>query len=76
MGGAEEVCEILGIGNITDTLKRLDADEFDSTEVMDSIGRNQRKYIVNEYGLYSLILGGSRKPQAKEFKRWIKYWKA
>ncbi len=26
--------------------------------------------IINEYGLYSLVLG-SRKPEAKAFKRWI-----
>lgn len=31
---------------------------------------NPTKSIVNEYGLYNLILG-SRKPEAKNFKRWI-----
>jgi len=67
---AKDVCEILEIGNSSDVIKRLDADEVDSIEVIDSLGRWQSTNIVNEYGLYSLILG-SRKPEAKEFKRWI-----
>lgn len=37
---------------------------------MDTPGGRQSLSAVNEYGLYSLVLS-SRKPEAKEFKRWI-----
>lgn len=37
---------------------------------MHTLGGTQRLAVVNEYGLYNLILG-SRKPEAKDFKRWI-----
>ncbi|MCL6444203.1 MAG: phage antirepressor KilAC domain-containing protein [Alicyclobacillus sp.] len=67
---AKDVCNVLEIGNITWALKRLDEDEFSSTKVTDSSGRSQQMYVVNEPGLYSLILG-SRKPEAKQFKRWV-----
>jgi prophage antirepressor-like protein len=67
---AKDVCEILELGNITLALDRLEEDEFSSTKVTDSLGREQETYIVNEPGLYSLVLG-SRKPEAKQFKRWI-----
>lgn len=67
---AKDVCTALDLTNITETLKRLDEDELSSTEVIDSIGRKQRMYIVNESGLYNLILQ-SRKIEAKKFKKWI-----
>ena len=67
---AKDVCDVLELGNITESLRRLDDDEFSSTEVVDSLGRTQQMQIVNEPGLYSLILG-SRKPEAKAFKRWV-----
>jgi anti-repressor protein len=67
---ANDVCKILGFANPSETLKRLDEDEVNSTEVIDSLGRRQVTNIVNEPGLYSLVLG-SRKPEAKAFKRWI-----
>lgn len=67
---AADVCGILDIGNPTDAVKRLDEDELDSIEVIDSLGRTQVTNGVNEPGLYSLVLG-SRKPEAKQFKRWI-----
>lgn len=67
---AADVCAVLGLTNITEALRGLDQDEFRTTEVVDSAGRNQQGYIVNEPGLYSLILR-SRKPEAKPFKRWI-----
>ncbi len=60
----------LGLGNVTEAMRRLDEDEFSSTEVTDSLGRAQETYVVNEPGLYNLILG-SRKQEAKRFKRWV-----
>ncbi|MCM3294247.1 Bro-N domain-containing protein, partial [Paenibacillus sp. MER 180] len=66
---AKDVCEVLEIKNNRDALARLDEDEkgVDST---DTLGGAQQVQVVNEPGLYSLILG-SRKPEAKQFKRWI-----
>lgn len=67
---AKDVCNILGVTNVTETLKRLEEDEFSTTEVIDSIGRSQQIYIINEYGLYQIVMT-SKKKQAKEFKRWV-----
>lgn len=69
---AADVCSALGLTNITEALRRLDEDEFSSTEVVDSAGRRQQTYVVNEPGLYGLVLA-SRKPDAKAFKRWVKH---
>lgn len=67
---AKDVCDALGIGNVTMALGRLDEDEFSSTEVTDTTGRKQQSKIVTEAGLYSLIMA-SKKPEAKTFKRWV-----
>ena len=66
---AADVCRALEISNNRDALSRLDADEKD-VALTDTLGGKQEMTIVNEPGLYSLVLG-SRKPEAKEFKRWI-----
>jgi anti-repressor protein len=65
-----DICAILGISNPSDAICRLEKDEVDLTEVIDSLGRRQKTSTVREAGLYSLILG-SRKPEAKIFKRWL-----
>lgn len=67
---AKDVCDVLGLGNPSMAVTRLDGDEVNSTEVIDSVGRVQTANTVNEAGLYSLILG-SRKPEAKVLKRWV-----
>lgn len=67
---AKDVCDVLEIGNITKTMSRLDEDEFTTSKVVDSQGRSQEMFIINESGLYSLIMT-SRKPQAKAFKKWV-----
>lgn len=66
----KDCMNILGISNPTETVKMFDDDEFSTTEVTDSIGRQQQTYIISEAGLYTLVLK-SRKPEAHEFKRWI-----
>ena len=63
---AKDVCDVLEISNVTQALERLDDDE----RSMFNIGRQGEINIINESGLYSLILG-SRKPEAKSFKRWV-----
>lgn len=66
---AADVCNALDISNSRDALYRLDEDEKDVAST-DTPGGKQYVNIINEPGLYSLVLG-SRKPEAKEFKRWI-----
>lgn len=63
---ATDVCSALEIKNVTDVVKRLDEDERSRF----NLGRQGETNVVNEYGLYNLVLG-SRKPEAKQFKRWI-----
>ena len=66
---AKDVCECLGLGDTSKAVGRLDADEK-GTNSIPTPGGHQNLLTVNEYGLYSLVLS-SRKPEAKEFKRWI-----
>lgn len=66
----KDVCTVLGISHITDTAKRMDEDEVGQTEVIDSMGRKQSTYIINESGLYNVILR-SDKPEAKPFRKWV-----
>lgn len=66
---AKDVCEALELGNTSMALERLDDDELISVKLM-SGGQNREMIAVNEPGLYTLILG-SRKPEAKAFKRWV-----
>lgn len=65
-----EVCREVEITNVSDAANRLDDDEKDNIGITDTIGRRRNIRIINESGLYSLILT-SRKPAAKRFKKWI-----
>lgn len=66
---AKDVCDILEIKNSRDAVSRLDDDEK-GVVLTDTPGGRQKLQAVNEFGLYNLVLT-SRKPEAKEFKRWI-----
>lgn len=66
---AVDVCSALGLSNSRQSLKRLDYDEKDVIS-SDTPGGKQKLSVINEYGLYNLVLA-SRKPRAKAFKRWI-----
>lgn len=63
---AKDVCEILGHTNPTVAIESLDEDERAKL----NLGRQGEANIINESGLYSLILK-SRKPEAKRFKKWV-----
>lgn len=71
---AVDVCNALSISNSRDAVRKLDEDEKMTVDLTDTHsgarGGAQKISAVNESGLYSLVLG-SRKPEAKEFKRWV-----
>lgn len=67
---AKDVCDVLGVSNTSDTLSKVLDDDEKGVDTIYTPGGNQQVSIVNEPGLYSLILR-SRKPEAKAFKRWI-----
>ena len=71
---ARDVCEVLGLTNVTEAARHLDDDEkmtiTNPERQPGQRGGAQNLIIVNEPGLYSLILR-SRKPEARAFKRWV-----
>lgn len=67
---AADVCKALEINNNRDAISRLDDDEKNTVVLTDGNRGNPNTTIINEPGLYTLVLG-SRKPEAKAFKRWI-----
>lgn len=66
---ATDVGSILGYSQIAEILKRLDDDEKGIRRI-DTPGGPQDLWCVNEPGLYTLIIG-SKKLEAKPFKRWV-----
>ena len=66
---AADVCRALEVGRTWNALQRLDSDEKDAISIS-TPGGQQEMSIINEPGLYTLVLG-SRKPEAKAFKRWV-----
>lgn len=66
---AQDVCAALDVGNVSMAVSRLDEDEKGISSV-DTLGGAQEQAVINESGLYSLILT-SRKPAAKRFKKWV-----
>ena len=69
---AVDVCETLGLDQVTRAMNRLDEDEVRLIKVTHPQNPDKTLFMnaVNEPGLYRLILC-SRKPEAKEFRRWI-----
>lgn len=65
-----DVCKILELTTPSRVAERLDKDEVSQTHIIDSLGRLQNTTIINESGLYSVILR-SDKPQAKPFRKWV-----
>lgn len=67
---AADVCRALELDQVTNTIRKLDDDEKALISIKGMSRGNDQTNIVNEPGLYALVLG-SRKPEAKAFKRWI-----
>lgn len=67
----KDVAEILGYERPTKAINdHVDSEDKDAVPIQDSIGRKQKTPVINESGLYSLILS-SKLPRAKKFKRWV-----
>lgn len=66
---AADVCKVLEIQNVSKAVSALDPDEKGLTTSY-TPGGPQKVTAINEPGLYSLIMT-SRKPSAKQFKRWV-----
>ena len=66
----KDVAQALGYSNTRDALnKHVDAEDKLESQIATS-GQRRTTIIINESGLYSLILS-SKLPQAKAFKRWV-----
>lgn len=66
----KDVTEALGYSNSRDAMAKHIDDEDKGVAKCDTLGGTQNFAIINESGLYSLILS-SKLPQAKAFKRWV-----
>ena len=66
----KDVCGVLDISDTRRVAERLDEYECSKTPVTDKIGRKQNTYVVNESGLYNVILR-SDKEEAKPFRKWV-----
>jgi len=66
----KDVCSVLELKSPHKVALRLDEDERNQIPLIDGMGRMQDTTIINESGLYAVILR-SEKPKAKDFRRWI-----
>lgn len=65
-----DVCKVLELTTPSRVAERLEKDEVSQTHTIDRMGRTQKSTIINESGLYAVILR-SDKPQAKPFRKWV-----
>ena len=66
---AKDVCAALGLSDVSMSVSKLDDDEKLVQKIFVS-GQNRDMVIINESGLYTLILR-SNKPEAKKFRKWV-----
>lgn len=66
----KDVAEVLGYGDTNQAIRKHVDDEDKLTRQFDGSGQKREMTVINESGLYSLILS-SKLPGAKEFKRWV-----
>lgn len=66
----KDVAEVLGYSNPRDALGRHVDEEDKGVVKLDTLGGKQKQTVINESGLYSLIIF-SKLPTAKKFKRWV-----
>ncbi|MDN3581949.1 BRO-N domain-containing protein [Mucilaginibacter flavus] len=66
---AVEVCNLLGLTNVTEAIRGLDDDEKLTSPILRA-GQVRATNLINESGLYNLIFR-SKKPSAKAFRKWV-----
>ena len=66
----KDVAQALGYSNTRKALQDHVDDEDKGVTKRDTLGGIQQMVVINESGLYSLVLS-SKLPQAREFKRWV-----
>ncbi|HHP5608288.1 TPA: BRO family protein [Bacillus paranthracis] len=67
---AKDVAEVLGYNNTSKAIQmHVDEDEKADLPIWDG-RQNRNQKVINESGLYSLILS-SKLPSAKKFKKWV-----
>jgi prophage antirepressor-like protein len=66
---AKDVCEVLGLADVSRSCERLDDDEKD-THTVSTLGGDQDMIVISESGFYRLVMT-SRKPSVKKFQKWI-----
>lgn len=67
----KDVADVLGYSNARDALaKHVDDEDRDTVAFRDGTSGNPNLSVINESGLYSLIIA-SKLPEAKKFKRWV-----
>jgi prophage antirepressor-like protein len=67
---AADVCAVLEIENSRHAISRLEKDDVALADIIDSMGRRQKATVINEPGLYELLIR-SDKAQARPFRRWV-----
>lgn len=66
---AKDVCEVLGLSDVSKACERLDEDEK-GTNTIRTLGGEQEMIVISESGFYRLVMT-SRKPQVKKFQKWV-----
>lgn len=66
---AKDVCDVLGLADVSMSVRNLDDDEKGTSNVC-TPGGSQEMTVITESGLYTLIMK-SRKPEAKKFRKWV-----
>lgn len=66
---ANDICKVLELKDTRSALRTLDDDEKLSGKIRQS-GQHRKMWLVNESGLYALIMRSS-KPQARRFRKWV-----
>lgn len=65
-----DLCAVLDIMNSRMVVSRLNEDDVSQADATDSLGRMQKTTIVNESGMYEVVIR-SDKPEAVKFRRWL-----
>lgn len=65
-----DVCMVAGFASPRNVAARLYDWQKDYVQISDAIGRLRKTLVVNEAGIYGMLIG-SKKPEAESFSRWL-----